>query len=145
MTPGGPLPFQVRPGGRKDLESIARIQSSSPEAACWEPYSYLEQHLLVAVSETGVVGFLVWRNIGPAENEILNVAVASAERRKGIARLLIQTALREMRGDVFLEVRESNTAARRLYEGYGFCLAGIRKQYYEHPAEAAIVMRFQSC
>ena len=145
MKPGGSLPIQVRPGGEKDLESIARIQSSSPEAACWEPSSYLDHHLLVAVSETGVLGFLVWRNIGPAEQEILNVAVAPAERRKGIAKLLIQRALQAMEGDVFLEVRESNTPARRLYEWHGFCLVGIRNQYYAHPAEAAIVMRFQSC
>ena len=42
---------------------------------------------------------------------------------------------------VFLEVRESNVAARKLYESRGFAVAGSRKQYHRKPAEDAIVMR----
>ena len=39
-----------------------------------------------------------------------------------------------------LEVRESNFAARRLYEKNGFEIVGKRKNYYEKPAEDAILM-----
>mgnify|MGYP002582415600 FL=1 len=39
-----------------------------------------------------------------------------------------------------LEVRESNLAARRLYEKNGFEIVGKRKNYYEKPAEDAILM-----
>jgi ribosomal-protein-alanine N-acetyltransferase len=42
---------------------------------------------------------------------------------------------------VYLEVRESNTAARRLYEGLGFEAVGRRADYYRRPAEAALILR----
>ena len=39
-----------------------------------------------------------------------------------------------------LEVRRSNDEARRLYEGLGFTLAGVRRQYYSQPVEDALVL-----
>ena len=39
-----------------------------------------------------------------------------------------------------LEVRESNDAARRLYEKMKYKQIGIRKRFYERPVEDAIVM-----
>jgi ribosomal-protein-alanine N-acetyltransferase len=39
-----------------------------------------------------------------------------------------------------LEVRRSNDAARRLYERFGFCLTGVRHDYYSHPVEDALVL-----
>ena len=41
----------------------------------------------------------------------------------------------------FLEVRESNTATRHLYEKNGFEAIGVRKRYYAKPVEDAIIMR----
>jgi [ribosomal protein S18]-alanine N-acetyltransferase len=43
-------------------------------------------------------------------------------------------------GRVFLEVRESNANARRLYEQCGFAVIGKRRRYYQHPAEDGIVL-----
>ena len=39
-----------------------------------------------------------------------------------------------------LEVRESNTDARKLYENYGFIQEAVRKNYYENPVENACIM-----
>ena len=41
---------------------------------------------------------------------------------------------------IHLEVRESNTPARTLYEKLGFTVDGIRKNYYERPRENAVLM-----
>ena len=41
----------------------------------------------------------------------------------------------------FLEVRESNTNARRLYVGMGFREVGQRRNYYNRPREHAIQYR----
>ncbi|MGZ7144902.1 GNAT family N-acetyltransferase, partial [Streptococcus pyogenes] len=41
---------------------------------------------------------------------------------------------------VFLEVRESNKAARGLYEKFGFKKVGLRKKYYQNPVEDAVLM-----
>ena len=78
------------------------------------------------------------------EGYITNVAVSPDFRRQGIARALI-AELTAKAGEnklafVTLEVRESNLAARRLYEKNGFEIVGKRKNYYEKPAEDAILM-----
>ena len=43
--------------------------------------------------------------------------------------------------DIFLEVREGNTAARRLYEKLGFSEISRRKAYYSSPVEDAVIMQ----
>jgi ribosomal-protein-alanine N-acetyltransferase len=43
--------------------------------------------------------------------------------------------------EIFLEVRESNAAARALYAGFGFREVGRRARYYSRPVEDAIVLR----
>ena len=39
-----------------------------------------------------------------------------------------------------LEVRSSNVAARGLYEGLGFAVEGVRRDYYQHPREDALIL-----
>jgi ribosomal-protein-alanine N-acetyltransferase len=99
----------------------------------------------VAVREHRVAGFLVTRRTAEGEAEILNLAVAPDFRRQGIARALMCTFLHGFRGDVFLEVRGSNSPARRLYKSLGFQELTLRENYYGTPPEAAIVMKFHSC
>ncbi|MCR4851872.1 MAG: ribosomal-protein-alanine N-acetyltransferase, partial [Lachnospiraceae bacterium] len=43
-------------------------------------------------------------------------------------------------GDVTLEVRISNEAAIKLYEGFGFKSEGIRPGFYERPTEDALIL-----
>jgi ribosomal-protein-alanine N-acetyltransferase len=131
---------KIRSAEREDVDAIARIQAESPEGACWEPASYLDHGCLVAVLADSVAGFVVARRVGLDEMEILNIAVAPEFRRRGVARALLAQVLRDRAGRVFLEVRESNTAARTLYAGAGFRVVGVRQNYYREPPEAAIVM-----
>jgi ribosomal-protein-alanine N-acetyltransferase len=78
------------------------------------------------------------------ELHINNLAVLPAHRRKGAASALLSRVLREGRARgarrAALEVRESNDAARRLYERFGFRLAGVRRFYYDKPPEHALVL-----
>jgi ribosomal-protein-alanine N-acetyltransferase len=134
----------IRRGERKDLPAIAAIQAASFEAAQWDPADYLNYDLRVAVREDAVAGFLVVRKVA-GEAEILNLAVAPEWRRRGLARELLRTVLDEFQGPVFLEVRESNQAARSTYQALGFVEVTRRDSYYETPPEAAIVMKFHSC
>jgi ribosomal-protein-alanine N-acetyltransferase len=136
--------IKIRPARFTDIAAIAAIQAASPEAAQWVPTDYLKNDCRVADLESCVAGFVVAREVAPAEREILNLAVDPSERRKGIARGLLQDMLRSTGGTWFLEVRESNAAAIQLYESVGFNRAGRRPDYYYNPAEDAIVMRFFS-
>jgi ribosomal protein S18 acetylase RimI-like enzyme len=76
---------------------------------------------------------------------MLNLAVAPEWRRQGVARMLVQSWLREFRGTVFLEVRASNQSAQKFYKSLGFQELMIRPKYYSAPDESGIVMKFHSC
>ena len=84
---------------------------------------------------------------GVEEVHLLNITVAPAHQRQGWARCLLDALVLWSRGQraqwLWLEVRQSNQGARRVYERYGFKQVGVRKAYY--PAapigrEDAIVM-----
>jgi ribosomal-protein-alanine N-acetyltransferase len=135
----------IRPGEAADLGAVAAIQSASHEAVRWNVADYLDCDFRVAVSGEQVVGFLVARTVGEGERELLNLAVASECRHQGVGRMLLENFLRDAGGAVFLEVRESNSAARNIYKSIGFREVGTRQKYYHDPLEAAIVMKFHSC
>ena len=79
------------------------------------------------------------------EGEIANLAVVPAARRRGVARALLDSIIAEAReariARLFLEVRESNLAARALYASRGFTPLARRARYYRKPVEDAIVLR----
>ena len=114
-----------------------------PQAAEWSAGALLERlaGCLAAQKHDRVVGFLLYRELGSAEWEILNLAVDQQSRRQGVASRLIEKFLGVAHGDVYLEVRESNQAARALYACWGFSEEGLRRGYYHRPVENAVVMK----
>jgi ribosomal-protein-alanine N-acetyltransferase len=135
----------IRRGEPRDLHQVAAIQAESPEASSWEVTGYLQLDFQVADQGGRIAGFLVARTLVPGERELLNLAVASVDRRRGVARELVKALLKGSSGTVFLEVRQSNQAARDLYKSLGFQEVSLRRNYYQYPPEAAIVMKFHSC
>jgi [ribosomal protein S18]-alanine N-acetyltransferase len=130
--------MHVREGTLEDFGALREILNASPEAAQWLPEG---DEAIVAEDGESLAGFVVWRRIASDEIEILNLAVQPAFRRRGVAKALLG---RLPKGDVFLEVRESNLAARGLYQAAGFREVGLRRGYYQNPPEGAVVMRLQS-
>jgi ribosomal-protein-alanine acetyltransferase len=129
---------RVRKANRGDLPSITRIQEASHGSSTWQPDTYFAFDVHVAEKNGEIAGFMVSRNVGPDEAEVLNLAVAPEARRSGVGTALIET-LETL--DVFLEVREANTTAQALYRKLGFRVVGRRDDYYDDPREAALVMR----
>ncbi len=80
-----------------------------------------------------------------AEAEIHKIAAISDYRRRGLARILLDTACRYLAADgtaiCFLEVRQGNKAALNLYQRYQFTQIGTRKNYYTSPLDNAILLR----
>jgi len=101
---------------------------------------------LVVEQEGSVVGFIVGRQVED-EWEIENIAVTGVARRCGLGSRLVGELLDLVRKrggkSVFLEVRESNRAARSLYGKWAFLEVGRRKMYYQNPAEDALVLKFK--
>jgi ribosomal-protein-alanine N-acetyltransferase len=150
------LDITVSVPAESDIASILEIElDSQPEP--WTEKSFLEEieraSLFVAraaVADSSacafsgdIVGYICFWSVGD-EVQILNVAVRKPMRRQGIARKLIEFAIRTGRNRrariATLEVRESNMAARRLYESLGFRITGERPGYYGMQNESAILM-----
>ena len=100
--------------------------------------------IFAAEKNGAVVGFGCLALL-PPECEIPNIAVHPEERGQGIGELIFKSMLdhaAEKGADTaFLEVRESNTPARTLYEKNGFVSIGIRRDYYAKPTENAVIMQ----
>jgi ribosomal-protein-alanine N-acetyltransferase len=81
----------------------------------------------------GLIAYAVMM-LGANEAHLLNLSVAAPCQRRGFAARLLEHLLKVARdygADIlFLEVRPSNVAARRLYARYGFRQAGTRRGYY---------------
>ena len=92
-----------------------------------------------------LLGFIVFAQVLD-EASIHNIVVAVSARRQGFGAQLLEAVLAELARDRVrccqLEVRRSNTAARRLYAALGFTVDGTRKNYYPLPGgrEDAILM-----
>jgi ribosomal-protein-alanine N-acetyltransferase len=101
---------------------------------------------LVSVENGRISGVVITRRVLD-EAEILNLAVRRESRCRGEGKKLVGTLLNEYVGEgitrVFLEVRESNEGAIGFYEYLGFRTVGERKDYYQEPREAALVMELR--
>ena len=139
----------IRPMEPGDLDAVLAIERTSFTVP-WTPSTFrslMKRHgsgLWVAVSGGQVAGYaVVWAVLDQAE--LGNVAVATGHRRQRIASRLVETVIEWLRErgvrELFLEVRESNEAARRLYGAHGFAAVGRRKGYYTRPPEDALVLR----
>jgi ribosomal-protein-alanine N-acetyltransferase len=97
---------------------------------------------LAATLGDRIVGYLICSRYDTVWH-LMNVAVDTRLRRQGIAAALIERLFELADGpseQYTLEVRTSNDAAIRLYEGFGFRSAGRRRGYYHDNREDALIM-----
>ena len=128
------------------IKAVADIEKecfSSPwdEAALEAELNNACSYLYVALDGDKAAGYAaVYCVCGEAD--IARVAVLPEYRRQGIATQLLLKSFEDNGANcVFLDVRESNAAAIKLYESLGFEHIGIRKNYYSDPTENAILMK----
>lgn len=149
----------IRPANANDIPAVMTLDRGCTTAVHWTEHRYQQifqlgiQGLVLvaqrsssnATTDAGrVLGFLVARHIA-FEWELENIVVDPGVRRNGLGTRLLQGLLAEARQTnsdrIFLEVRESNAAARTMYEKAGFRQTGRRKLYYADPLEDAILYR----
>lgn len=147
-------PAGLRAAEFADLDAVAAIESASFS----DPWSRASFASLIGNGQVyfavvdrrhpgnggGVAGYVVvW--LAADECEIANLAVAPAARGQGLGARLLDAALDAARGRgaavAYLEVRESNHAARALYASRAFAPVGRRRNYYRRPLEDALVLR----
>ncbi len=144
----------------EDVPAVKSLEIAA-DLSGWSECEYLSEirhpSALTVVARAGgeVVGFAIARLItisnhadsdsGPLfEMEMNNLAVASSFRRSGLATRIFGELLKRLpsgaNAEIFLEVREQNTAARAFYRALGLTETAIRKNFYRHPPDNAIVM-----
>lgn len=139
-----PSRTRIRAAEKSDIPAISAIQATAQEASQWQASDYLVYDCQVAILDGRIAGFVVSRRVAEKEREILNIAVHPDFRRLHVATELLRSEMARWPGAHFLEVRESNAPARRLYERLGFESVGSRPGYYDDPPETGIVMRIFS-
>jgi ribosomal-protein-alanine N-acetyltransferase len=142
--------LSIRAAIAADVPAMLGLERAAATAAHWAAAEYARifavgqtaRVVLVAEEGGGLLGFVVARTLG-SEWEIENIAVAAHAQRRGVAtallRELFSLARQQGAARVYLEVRESNHAARALYEKCAFAIAGRRRAYYSGPQEDAVV------
>jgi ribosomal-protein-alanine N-acetyltransferase len=143
------MTYHIRPVRLEDLEDIMHIERAS-FAVAWEYTIYLRicmQNGRISTDDGGLLlmdileidkklaGYAVWETDPVStRGHILNLAIIEKEKRKGYGKLLlkhVQCSLKESgMSSCYLEVRESNTAARQLYETMGYTASGRLDGYY---------------
>ena len=140
------MPVSIRDAAPADIQAILTIEQSAPSAAHWPADQYTTRikdgNVIVAEEEGKICGFLC-AHVVAGEWEIENVVVDEEFRRNGIGAALMREVLNKWEAAagaaVLLEVRESNAAARALYEASGLRDVGRRRSYYRDPGEDAIL------
>lgn len=138
----------IRVMEQRDLEQVAELE----KRCFFESWSY---RLLEAGIHSEYDIYYVWEQEGrilgycnlrllAGEGEIQRIAVLPEYRRLGLGRKMMDAMTDYARVNrasaVSLEVRESNLAARNLYESCGFAAEAVRKGYYHCPSEDAVIM-----
>ena len=136
--------------GDADLEGVLEVEGESftnpwtRDMYAWELQNRNVCHIYVVRTEAcPVAGFCAfWLVLD--EIHINNLAMRAQFRAQGIGTALLHRVLAEARElgarRATLEVRASNSPARRLYERLGFGVAGTRRNYYSNPVEDALIL-----
>jgi ribosomal-protein-alanine N-acetyltransferase len=147
--------FLIRRAGLADVPAIWAIEKVSFPTP-WSRWSFLAElgHRNSYTLVAGPPSPYPWQTLGYLifwvvldEMHILNLAVHSEHRRRGIARRLLAEGLAQARTLgaelAWLEVRPSNLAARALYESFGFKEMGRRPRYYNDTQEDALLLTLE--
>ncbi|MFP4082619.1 MAG: ribosomal protein S18-alanine N-acetyltransferase [Candidatus Aminicenantes bacterium] len=135
----------------KDLSSVCAIEKASfPNP--WYKTTFIGEihnrpisfaYVIVHQRANIILGYVILWHIKEGF-QISNIAIHPDFRRRGIGEAVMQEVMDRMRREeakfVTLEVRLSNTAALNMYKKLGFEILGIRKNYYHHPREHALLM-----
>ena len=140
--------MQIRLMTKEDCYQVAAIEKDSFSMP-WSLQAFTDTvekenfRYFVAEEQGEILGYCGFLFVLD-EAEIPNVCVKASARKQGIGRQMMAVLLEEAAklgiAVLFLEVRESNVAARTLYKSLGFTEDGIRKNFYEQPAEHAVLM-----
>lgn len=147
-APVGATKVRVRQANGNDLDALVRLEAHSNPVP-WSRQMIATEldrsqgALLVATERAEVIGYICCAGQGDSWH-VLNVAVDTGCRNRGVGAQLVDAAIAALHGNPYrrytLEVRVSNEPAIRLYRSRGFTDSGVRPRYYSNNQEDALIM-----
>lgn len=126
---------------KNDVHWVVKIASEIFHTGDLESFFKNENYKIIGIEN---VVFAIFQLVA-GEAEIIYIAVREEFRRQGIGGKMLEYFIENFKPEsIFLEVRDSNINAQRMYEKYNFKNIGIRKGYYEG-GEDALLMEWKIC
>ena len=137
----------IRPGTLKDFSQIWKIEKRVFRTP-WNKGLIKEElinkfdRIVYVLEEERIIGYIMLR-LDNDEAQILNIAIDVSFQLRGYGDRLLKYTLDELgcETDVFLEVRESNLPAMKLYFDNKFDEIDVREQYYSDGEDAIVMQR----
>ena len=133
----------------EDIDEMLKIEKKSFHSH-WSRQTFVDEFSsdnghYVAIKDGGkILGYSGFRHVLD-EGHITTLAVSPKFRKKGIGTKLIMQLITDAKAKglikLYLEVRQSNVAAQKIYKKLGFKILDRRREYYQHPSEDALVMQ----
>ncbi len=133
----------------EDIKEMLKIEKRSFHSH-WNRQTFVDElssengHYVAAREGGRILGYSGFRYVLD-EGHITTLAVAPRDRKKGVGTQLIERLIKDASEKglrkLFLEVRQSNVAAQKIYKKLGFKVIDRRREYYQHPSEDALVMQ----
>lgn len=135
MSPVGSRLLAMQAG---DVEAVLAIEQRAYEFP-WSRGNFIDSlsagylAQVLRAADGSLLGYFLAMQ-GVDELHLLNITVLPERQGQGLARLMLdalQVLARERAAaQIWLEVRQSNERARRVYACYGFAEVGLRRAYY---------------
>jgi len=133
----------------EDIDEMLKIEKKSFHSH-WSRQTFIDEFSAdnghyVAIKDGGrILGYSGFRYVLD-EGHITTLAVSPKFRKKGIGTKLIAQLIEDAKvkglKKLYLEVRQSNVAAQKIYKKFGFKVLDRRREYYQHTGEDALVMQ----
>ena len=125
--------YKISPLSMENLEGVYKVELSSFSSP-WSKQAFIDEinnplaRYFVLENENEVIGYAgLWHIVD--EGHITNIAIKKDYRGLGLSKLLMKELIKYFNDNslsfLTLEVRESNTVARNLYESFGFKIIAI--------------------
>lgn len=133
----------------EDIDEMLKIEKKS-FAKHWNKQIFIDElsaengYYICSLDNNKIIGYTGFRSVLD-EAHITTLAVHPKSRGKGAGYSLVERLMKDAKqkgiNKLFLEVRQSNVAAQKLYKKLGFKVIDRRREYYQRPSEDALVMQ----
>ena len=141
--------MNFEPALLENIDEMLKIEKKS-FASHWNRQTFLDElsaengYYIKIKDKDRIMGYSGFRHVLD-EAHITTLAVHHKFRKKGIGSKLIEQLIKDARArglkKLYLEVRQSNIPAQKIYKKLGFKVIDRRREYYQHPVEDALVMQ----